>query len=271
MSVIGVIGCGNMASAIVKGAHKIYPQEKFLTYTPSRTRAIELAKEVKGMALEDLAGLEQAESIIIGCKPQQFNELAQNLAGKFDLSSKHFISIMAAIPLKSIQEKLGAAQVSRVMPNTPALFNQGASLILHASEVSACQRELTHKIFGSCGSTHLMESEELFDQTTTVSGSGPAYVFLFAKGMVNQLVKWGVESSEARLIVNQLFVGSSHLMREKSQTSLDELISQVTSKGGVTIEAVKTYREGDLEQLTCAALKAAFKRSEELTEQFGKN
>ena len=142
---IGVIGCGNMAGAVVKGAHKIHPEVKFLTYTPSHTRAVELAKEVEGEAVKDLEQLAKAGSIIIGCKPQQFGDLAANLEGKFDLASKHWISIMAALPLKTIQDKLGAKRVTRVMPNTPALYNQGASLVLHSDEVAEKEKSLTEK------------------------------------------------------------------------------------------------------------------------------
>lgn len=266
---IGVIGCGNMASAIVKGVNRVYPEEKFLTYTPSHTRAKELAAAVGGEAAKNLENLAAADSIIIGCKPQQFGDLAGNLEGKFDLGSKHFISIMAALPLKAIQDKLGAKRVTRVMPNTPSLFNEGVSLILHADEVETKERELSLKIFSSCSKTHLLKSEESFDQVTTVSGSGPAYVFLFAKTMADQLVAWGIEAGEARSIVNQLFIGSSKLMQENRDTALDELIAQVTSKGGVTIEAVNVFKEKNLGEITSEALLAAFKRSRELTEQFG--
>lgn len=266
---IGVIGCGNMASAIVKGAHNVFPEKKFLTYTPSFTRADELAKAVGGEAVKELADLSKADSIIIGCKPQQFAELAQNLAGKFDLSSKHFISIMAAIPMESIQKKLGAKKVTRVMPNTPSLFNEGVSLLLNSSDVTTKEKKLVDDIFSSVGKTHMMKDEESFDRVTTVSGSGPAYVFQFAKSMADSLVSWGVDESEARQIVDQLFVGASKLMASKEDISLDELISQVTSKGGVTIEAVKVYDKKGITEITREALDAACARSFEMTKEFG--
>ncbi|MCO4753086.1 MAG: NAD(P)-binding domain-containing protein, partial [Bacteriovoracaceae bacterium] len=108
----GVIGCGNMASAIVKGIHAIYPDEKFLTYTPGKNRAIDLAKSVNGKQVDELSGLAEADTIMIGCKPQQFDELVSNLKGAFQLEDKHFISIMAAMPVETIQKKLGAAKVT---------------------------------------------------------------------------------------------------------------------------------------------------------------
>lgn len=266
---IGVIGCGNMAGAIVRGMHRVYPEEAFMTYTPSYTRAKELAQDVGGKAVEELEAFKEADSIIIGCKPQQFADLAEKLKGKFDLSQKHFISIMAALPMDTIQNKLGAKRVSRVMPNTPSLFNQGVSLVLHSSDVKSMERELTLKMFSSVGKTHVLKSEEEFDKVTTVSGSGPAYVFQFAKAMSDRLQGWGIEAQEARKIVNQLFIGSSELMERNSNITLDELISQVTSKGGVTIEAVKVFREMELGSITEKALDAAYKRSIEMTKEFG--
>lgn len=261
---IGVIGCGNMAGAVVRGAHRADPRRKFLTYTPSHTRAEQLANDVGGKAVKDLSELAPAESIIIACKPQQFADLAADLEGKFDLSQKHFISIMAALPLRTIQAKLGAKRVTRVMPNTPALFNKGVSLILHSDEVLSSEKETTESIFAACGSAHLMPDEESFDKVTTVSGSGPAYVFLFAKTMADQLESWGIDPRQAGDIARELFAGSARLMEEKKDLSLDELIAQVTSKGGVTIEAVNKYKERDLGGITAQALGAACARSREL-------
>ena len=262
---IGVIGCGNMASAIVHGISRAFQNEKFLTYTPSFTRAEKLAQEISGKAVKSLEELRDCDTIIIGCKPQQFDSLVNDLKGKFDLSNKYFISIMAAVSLKSIQSKLGVTKVTRVMPNTPSMQGEGVSLILHAEEVSQAERKKCSEYFSSCSKVFPLSSEKLFDQVTTVSGSGPAYVFYFAKTMADQLEAWGVDSQEAKDIVIQLFKGSAKLMEENSEDSLGNLIDKVTSKAGVTIEAIKVYQEKKLNEITKSATEAAFKRSLEIT------
>ena len=265
---IGVIGCGNMASAIVKGIHAIYKQEKFLTYTPSKTRAKTLADAVNGKQVDELSSLNEADTLMIGCKPQQFDVLASQLRESISLKDKHIVSIMAAMPVETIKKKLGVTKVTRVMPNTPMLYNEGISLILNSGTTEK-EESTVLKWFSACGKVHMLESEQAFDQVTTVSGSGPAYVFQFAKTMVDKLETWGVESNQAREIVTQLFKGSTKLMELNSDISLEELIDQVTSKGGVTIEAVKVYKAEGIAEMTSKALDAAFKRSEEMTKELG--
>lgn len=265
---IGVIGCGTMAQAIVRGFHQKHPQEKFLTYTPSFTRAQELAQAVQGSCTQNLKDFSQTETIIIACKPQQLGSLAQELKDhEVDLKDKQIISILAATSIQTLQSKLGSSYVSRVMPNTPALIGQGMSLILHGAEVGENQKQLVQKFFRACGEVVELEEEKIFDQVTTVSGSGPAYVFYFAQTMAQKLEQWGVDSQSAKKIVTQLFIGSSELMKEQQELPFEQLISNVTSKGGVTIEAVRSYQADHLDQLTSKALEAAFKRSEEIKKE----
>lgn len=262
---IGVIGCGNMAQAIVRGYYQKDNKVEFLTYTPSFHRANELAKAVNGKAVRDLADLNLANTIVIGCKPQQLNNLVEAINKEgLDLSSKHIISILAATPIEIIKSKLNVSQVSRVMPNTPALIGKGISLIIHSNEVSESGKELVNNFFKSCGEVVEMPSEHIFDKVTTVSGSGPAYVFLFAQTMVQKLIEWDVEYNDAKKIVVQLFRGSSELMKDQDDNKLEDLIDKVTSKGGVTIGAVNSYKENKLDILTSKALDAAFVRSEEI-------
>ena len=267
---MGIIGCGNMASAIVKGINQVYPDIQFLTFDPKKEASEKLASEVGGRSVDGLEGLAEADSVLIGCKPQHFSQLVEDLSGKFDLGSKHYISIMAAMPLESIKKALGASRVTRAMPNTPMLYNEGVCLLLNSEDVTEKEEQFVMKCFSSVSKVHLMEDEESFDKVTTVSGSGPAYVFQFAKTMVDKLENWGVEGDEARDIVEQLFIGASKLMSKRHDITLEELIDQVTSKGGVTIEAVKVYRQNDLRQISSDALDAAFKRSQELTNELGK-
>jgi len=266
---IGVIGCGNMAQAIVKGCHKKNPKLQFLTFNPTHEKSEELAQAVGGRALKDLAEVSAVDSIMIACKPQHLNKLSEDLKKSgVSLEDKYVISILAATPIETLKDKLGAKRITRVMPNTPAFVGKGMSLLIHSKEVKNEDKELVSKVFKACGKIADMPNETIFDQVTTVSGSGPAYVFLFAQTMAEKLVSWGLEADLAKEIAIQLFCGSSELMSEQSNESLQELIDKVTSKGGVTIEAVRSYQKNNLKDLTSTALDAAFARSEEMRKEF---
>lgn len=267
---IAVIGCGNMATAIVKGFSKKDSSINFLTYTPSFTRAKNLAEEVNGRAVKRLIDLSEAGTIVLACKPQQLEDLVTSIDNSgLDLEDKHIISILAATPIEVIRKKLGVSRVTRVMPNSPSLIGMGMSLVLHDESVTTRERSLVDNFFSSCGEVALMPSETIFDQVTTVSGSGPAYVFLFAQTMVEKLLSWGLEEEKAKEIVLQLFRGSSELMVDQSDLSIEDLISNVTSKAGVTIEAVNSYKESGISKTTSTALDAAWLRSKEIEKSLG--
>lgn len=266
---IGVIGCGNMASAIVVGIHGGYSDVKFQTYNPTKSKAKDLAAKVKGEAVDSLDELKSAQTLLIGVKPQKFDELAaQLLEAGIDLKDKHIISMMASISIDAIKRKLGVSKVTRVMPNTPIFYGKGVSLILHSDELSDETKETINNYFKACSEVFEIDSEKTFDEVTTVTGSGPAYVYLFAESFVNKLKSFGIEEKVAQKMVTGLFEGSSLLMRENAEDSLQSMIDKVTSKGGVTIEAVKKYREHELEKITSIALDSAVNRSGELSNEF---
>lgn len=266
---IGVLGCGNMAGAIVKGIHQHFPDIKFLTYTPSEVRAIKLAKEVNGEVIKDLEVLNQCEVVFIGCKPQQFSELSDKIRGIIKNKNIHFVSMMAAIDLETLSRKLGVNKVSRIMPNTPILFGDGVTLMIHHPSVVEDQKSFLENLFNKVGSLYLIEDESRFDKVMTVTGSGPAYVFLFAKTLIDKLISWGIDEKSAKEMTIGMFSGSVEMMKNSTQ-DLSTLISQVTSKGGTTIEAIRIYEENKLDLITSVALEAALNRSGQLTKEFNK-
>lgn len=269
---IGVIGCGNMASAIVTGIHAVFPDEKFITYTPSFTRADELSKKVRGKAVKELSELSECDYLLIGCKPQQFAELAANLKKSLPhLSSKYIISMMAAVSLESIEKNLGTAHITRVMPNTPIRHGEGISLLLHSEMAVTDQADkvdFVTKRFNACSQIFTMESEEQFDKVTTVSGSGPAYIFYLAEILAKNLEDWGMDVKSATELSIQLMKGSVELMANRGETGLSELVDQVTSKKGVTIEAIEVFKNQGLPELVRNALEAAYSRSKEMSKEF---
>lgn len=265
---IGVIGCGNMAQAIVKGMKSEFQSLNFLTYTPSHTRAKELAKAVQGRAVKELKEMQAADVLIIACKPQQFDDLVNDLKDLFDLSQKHIVSIMASISVESIQKKLNINKVTRVMPNTPSLMQEGISLIFHSDGLDKIEQNKIEQYFSACSKIYPLSSEKTFDEVTTITGSGPAYIFEFANTLITKNKSFGVDEKTSQEMVIQLLKGSLALMEANKDRPLQELIDQVTSKGGVTIEAIKTYRENELDHITSQAIDKAVARSHELTKLF---
>ncbi len=265
---LAVLGCGNMATAIIEGYYKKHRKGDFLTFNPKVEDAKVLANKVNGEVITDLKNLDRADQILIACKPQHFSILCAMIEEvDVNLSEKHIISIMAAVPAEIISERLNAKKVTRVMPNTPCFVGEGMCLLYHLDSIGEAEIKFVETFFNACGITTNIESEKLFDQVTTVSGSGPAYVFQFAQAMSNQLQQWGLSMDASQDIVTQLFKGASHLMEEEKGTPLQTLIDRVTSKKGVTIEAVEKFREKDLEGITKEALLKAATRSLEMTEE----
>lgn len=266
---IGVLGCGNMAQAIVKGLHHNFKNLDFLTFTPSKVRAEELAQKVSGQVMMELSDVNKCEIVLIGCKPQQFNELADQLQKVISNKKIHFVSMMAAIDLDTLSKKLGTNNITRIMPNTPILLGQGVTLMTHHSSVQQENRTQLEDLFKTIGSLYLLDDEEMFDKVMTVTGCGPAYVFLFAQTLIEKLQDWGMDAKSAKEMTINMFSGSVAMMKH-SPEDISSLISQVTSKGGTTIEAVKVYQENKLGLITSHALDAALRRSHELTKEFSK-
>jgi len=112
------------------------------------------------------------------------------------------------------------------------------------------------------------ENEEQFNLLTVISGSGPAYIFEFAHSYIKLAEQMGMNKNDARKMINQLFFGSAKLMNE-TEKDLGDMIDAVTSKGGVTIEAINTFREEKLDLIIQKSVSKASQRSEQITQQFG--
>lgn len=243
-----------MASALVKAMPR--DQVRFLTYTPSKTRAVKLAEDIGGTAVESLDELKDADYFLLGFKPQQLDDFIKE-AGSL-LEGKNIISILTAISTAILCKRFKTNKVLRLMPNTPSLIGEGVLLSHHTNEFESLS--LIVDLYQNCGKVAEVTEEQL-DELTVFTGSGPAYLFVFAREYVRLLEAKGYDSKLSRDLMNQLFVGASKLMQNEDK-DLDQMISEVTSKGGVTIEAVKV-----LESLTdtiAESIAQASRRNEEL-------
>jgi pyrroline-5-carboxylate reductase len=265
MKRVGVLGCGNMASAVVKGIHRHNKSVSFLTYTPSKTKAVALAEEVNGQSTEDLTDFEDVDVLLVGCKPQQFNDLALSLE-KVNIKNKLIVSMMVSISVETIFQKLKSNQIIRIMPSLPMNFDYGMSLFYADDSVLNLYVEKVIEWLSGASVVFPFESEEEFNQMTVVSASGPAYVYFFAKAIEDKLEEWGFEKNLSSQITKQLFLGSA-LTMVNSKFSLSEQIAKVTSKKGVTIEGIHSFQKSGLADFIKQGIEKAHERSLEIEEQ----
>jgi pyrroline-5-carboxylate reductase len=196
---------------------------------------------------------------------------AQPLAEVLALKRPLVISIAAGIRVADIAAWCGAGiPVVRAMPNRPALNGVGATAIFAPAGLSAAQRSLAEQILGAVGTTSWVASEDALDVVTALSGSGPAYFFLLAELMTDAAVNLGLERASARELAIQTLFGSGRMARD-SDGDLARLRAEVTSKGGTTEAALRSFEAANLRGIVAAALGAATERGREMARAFGES
>lgn len=255
---LGIIGAGNMAKAIVNGIvdSKLIAVNKIIAADPFADLGIDGVITYKNN--EKI--LNECEYVLLAVKPQIFNQIAGEIGAK--CKAKHIISIMAGITYDGIKKYFKNANVTRVMPNTPCKLKKGMTAIRKNDEIPVCEKEFVKGIFDSIGKTIYLE-EELFHAVTAVSGSGPAYVYMFIEGMIESGVKMGMSYEDAKTCVLQTFDGSIGMVNVASEP-ISDLINAVCSKGGTTIQAVDSFKADNLYNIIDSAMVKCRNRSEEL-------
>lgn len=257
---VGIIGGGNMGSAIIAGIRYKFPVR---VCEKDAVRRKLLQRKFK-LAAEDLSSLiEQSSILILAVKPQDFDAILAECAPF--ITKKHLvISIAAGITCHYIEERLGkAVRVIRTMPNLPAQIAQGVTAVARGAWASAADLKTAQKIFDSVGVTMAVE-EKWIDGITAVSGSGPAYLFYFVECFEEAAKSLGFDAATARDLVRQTIRGSLNLLDASSDTAAD-LRARVTSKGGTTQAALNVFMEHKWQNIFTDALKAARQRAKELS------
>ncbi len=256
-NIIGIIGGGNMGEALIKG---LYAKHCVHVCETNASRVKYLKDKYRGIVLGDLKVVEDASVIILAVKPQDMESVLKQIpAGK----NKLFISIAAGLTTKFFEKHLGGkVRVVRAMPNMPALIGEGMTRFAVVVMLNQLILRLAQSILNAIGETVIVK-ESMMDAVTAVSGSGPAYVFLFVEQWINAAVKLGFDQIQAKQLVYKTLIGSAHLL-EQSQFDAAELRVKVTSKGGTTQAAMDVFSKGKFDQLMYKALLAAKKRAKEL-------
>ena len=237
-----------------------------------QTRRVTLANELGvHVTADNREAIHGADVVILAVKPQDMAGTIQPLADVLMQLKPLVLSIAAGIRIADIVGWCGGgAAIVRAMPNRPALNSAGATAMHAPPGLSAAHRALAEQVLGAVGSTVWVSDEDALDVVTALSGSGPAYFFLLAELMTDAAVNLGLERGSARELAIQTLFGSGRMARD-SDGDLARLRAEVTSKGGTTEAALRSFDAANLRGIVAAALGAATDRSREMARAFGEN
>ena len=263
-SMVGFIGGGNMAEAIIKGllAGGMAPRNIMVSDPVQERRAL-LSSALSVRTTDDNNEVTQSSQLIIlSIKPQMAASVLSGIESSVT-PEKLILSIMAGISTTIIEESLpSGCRVIRAMPNTPALVQTGATAICGGRRTTGEDLALVTELFQLVGTVYQV-GERQMDAVTGVSGSGPAYVFSFIEALADAGVKNGLPRDIATGLAVQTVLGSAQLLQQSGDHPA-VLRDKVCSPGGTTIAALHTLENGRLHGLLMDAVDAAVKRSKEL-------
>jgi pyrroline-5-carboxylate reductase len=233
-----------MGRAIGAALDSKFSDLEFFVYTPSgETKLSEIPKDL--------------DYYILAFKPQSLSDFNFEF-----LPENKIISLLAGVSLETLIRKFHVSKIARFMPNTPALYQEGAGLVFFSLKYSKVEKEQTLKLLESTGKVFIMETEDLLDRTTGFSGSGPGLIFELARIFEEELNKLTDNKLPAREIIAQTFLGAATQMVSDSH-SFSDLRESVTSKKGVTYEALEVLKEHHLQDVFNKAFSAAYKRTQD--------
>lgn len=259
---LAFIGAGAMAEALIGGllaGGKVAPDQVTATDTrPERLDEMQ-GRFAIGASADNRAAAAEADIVVIAVKPQVLPAVLAELRGAVG-SEALVVSIVAGATIGAIADGLGHRAVVRTMPNTPAQVAEGMTVWTATPEVSTAQRAQAQAIVGAFGREIHVAEERFLDMATAVSGSGPAYVFLFIEAFIDAAVQLGWPRQQAEELVLQTVRGSV-LYAERSGAHPAELRSRVTSPGGTTADGVYQLEKAALRTAVADAVRAAYDRS----------
>ena len=269
-TVIGFIGAGNMAYALIKGLlNNGFDANQINISDPNEELLLNRESELKVTTYSDNASLlSNSDIIFFAVKPQVLSSVCLELKGV--VKSKHlFVSIVAGIRSSDINRWLGGNfALIRTMPNTPALFQSGVTGLFANEVVDNEQKSLVESILSSVGECFWVNEEKLIDAITAISGSGPAYFFLLMESMKQAGMALGLDEETANSLSIQTAYGAS-LMANKTGKDSRTLRTEVTSPNGTTQSAIESFQDQNFEGIVANATRAAYDRARELSNELG--
>jgi pyrroline-5-carboxylate reductase len=257
---IGLIGGGNMAEAIIKGMTSQWTKDIFVS-EPAEEKRRRLEKTY-GIRTTDsnMEVVSACDIIILAIKPQNMEDVLCGIADGVT-EDKTVVSIAAGITLSYLESKLRTKKLVRVMPNTPAIVQEGMSVMSLCDCFYGREVDIVKSILMSVGRVLLMP-ERYMDAVTALSGSGPGFIALFVEALTESGVAMGIGKADALALAVQTLLGTAKLL--DTGMSPEKLREMVTSPGGTTAAGLKVFEENNLMSIVSEALGAARRRAEEL-------
>ena len=269
---LAFIGAGNMSRSIIAGLIQAgYPAGRIIAANPSRPKLDELADQFGIRITQNNAeAAREADVIVLAVKPQLMAAMLEALVAELgSLAGKLLISIAAGIKVERLQEMAGGhSRIIRTMPNTPSQLGLGMTGLYAPTGIDQADRDFAEQMMQAVGKTLWVAQESGINGVIAAAGSAPAYFFLFMQAIAEEAEAMGFSPEQARLLVQQTALGAAAMVEQNPELSLQALREQVTSKGGTTAEAVKTFQEQGLKPLTSRAMQAAVTRAGEMETLF---
>ena len=265
MTKIGFIGCGKMAGAIIKGIVKtgFISTENVLASKSNPDNLEEVSKKLGiKITLDNKEVAKFGDIIFIGVKPNQVENVINEIKNEIT-SEKIIVSMAAGVKTRQIENLLPqSSKVIRVMPNTPVLVNEGMTGIAGSKAVSDNDIKIVQDIFNSIGKSVVVEESQI-DIVTAISGSGPAFFYKVINDIARAGEKLGLDYEKSLLLSIQTAIGAGKMALNRS-ISMEELISNVATKGGCTRVGADVMEDKDTEQIFLEVIKSTAEKARQL-------
>jgi len=262
---ISFIGSGAMATAMIAGLYKkkLIDPQKVTAADPYPAQLEKLAGRYQvNTTPNNLEAVKDRDIIVLSIKPQNLPDVGPQLRGYIPPDAL-ILSIIAGATIRNISRQSHHYRVVRVMPNTPARVGKGMSVWTCTKEVSRDQKKYAQAILAALGEEIFVENEDFLDMATALSGTGPAYVFMFMEAMIDAGVHMGFSRRVSEQLVYQTIEGSVAFARD-SKRHPAELRNMVTSPGGTTADALYQMEKGGFRTVLSKAIFAAYQKSRRL-------
>lgn len=265
------IGAGNMAQSLIGGLIASgYDKQNIIATDPTAEQR-DLVTQIFGIQCfaDNSEAINKADIVVLAVKPQIFKHVSKTLQTSIKQKKPLVISVAAGIRTNDINSWLGGNNsIVRTMPNTPALIQTGASGLYANDAVSEEQCSQAEHIMRAAGITVWVKEESQLDVVTALSGSGPAYYFMFMEAMEKTATELGLDAQTAHLLTIQTALGAAKMALESHQ-DCQTLRQNVTSPNGTTERAIQSFEKSGLPNMVEKAMKAAQTRAQELADELG--
>lgn len=268
---IAFIGTGNMSYAIIGGLVNSGFSPDHIIATNRNAEKLAKVGDDFGIQVtsDNIQAINQADFVVLSVKPQMMEALCQTIKDSgIAYQDKVFISVAAGIKVARLQEMLDhPVKMIRCMPNTPSLQGKGVSG-LFSDNTSDEERQFATEVFSATGIVMWLDKEEQINDIIAVTGSSPAYFFLFLEALEQKAMSLGFDAEQARQLVQQVAVGASDMVAKSPDLSISQLRANVTSKGGTTAAAIAHLEQQNLAQTVADAMDACIARAQQMELEF---